>query len=187
MNPSTALLIIDVQAGLDDPCWGTRNNPGAEAVLAQVLQAWRSNGWPIIHVQHLSTNPRSPLRPGQPGVEIKPAVRPLPAEPVIQKRVNAAFIGTDLEPRLRAAGIRRLVIGGLITDHCVSTTVRMAANLGFEVVLLADGTATFSRIGPNGREWTAQDLHDAALASLHGEFATVCLAKDVLGSLSAGA
>jgi nicotinamidase-related amidase len=182
MNPSTALLIVDVQTGLDDPYWGTRNNPGAEAVLAMVLQTWRQHGWPVFHVQHLSTKPRSPLRPGQPGVEIKPVVRPLPSEPLFQKRVNSAFIGTDLEARLRAAGINRLVVGGLTTDHCISTTVRMGANLGFEIILLADATATFDRTGPDGRVWTSQDLHDATLASLHGEFATVRTAEDLLHS-----
>lgn len=183
MDHATALLLIDVQVGLDDPCWGSRNNPGAEALLAQLLDLWRRHGWPIFHVQHLSQRATSPLHPGRPGVELKPEVRPRPHEPVIQKRVNAAFIGTDLEARLRAAGIRRLVVGGLTTDHCVSTSVRMAANLGFETIILADATATFSRTGPDGRAWSAQDLHDAELASLHGEFATVRTAAELLLSM----
>ena len=182
MDPKTALLLIDVQAGFDDPYWGPRNNPGAEALLGRMLEHWRSRGWPIFHVRHLSRNPRSPLRPGQPGSELHPAVRPLSGEPVLQKDVNSAFIGTDLEARLRAAGIRRLVIGGLTTDHCVSTTVRMAANLGFEAIVLADGTATFDRTGPDGRVWAAQDLHEAELASLHGEFATVRHGEELLAS-----
>ncbi|MEO8634701.1 MAG: cysteine hydrolase family protein [Gemmatimonadales bacterium] len=180
MDHATALLLIDVQVGLDDPRWGSRNNPDAEVVLAQLLERWRRHGWPVIHVQHLSQEPDSPLRPGQPGVDLKPVVRPRPSEPVIQKQVNCAFIGTDLEARLRAAGIRRLVVGGLTTDHCVSTTVRMAANLGFDTIVVADATATFSRTGADGREWTARDMHDAALASLHGEFATVRTAAELL-------
>ena len=180
MDQTTALLLIDVQVGLDDPVWGSRNNPEAEALLAQLLERWRRGGWPIFHVQHLSQRATSPLRPGQPGVELKPAVRPQPGEPVVQKRVNGAFIGTDLEARLRAGGILRLVVGGLTTDHCVSTTVRMAANLGFETIVLSDATATFGRTGPDGRKWSAQEMHDAALASLHGEFATVRSAAELL-------
>jgi nicotinamidase-related amidase len=184
MDHATALLLIDVQVGLDDLRWGGRNNPDAEALLARLLELWRRHAWPVFHVQHLSQDPNSPLRPGQPGVELKPAVRPQPHEPVIHKRVNSAFIGTDLEARLRAAGIRRLVVGGLTTDHCVSSTVRMAANLGFETIVLADATATFSRTGPDGRVWTAQEMHNTALASLHGEFATVHTARELL--LAAG-
>lgn len=180
MNPATALLIIDVQAGLDDPSWGSRNNPGAEAVLGRLLAVWREHDWPVVHVQHLSRNPASPLQPGRPGVELKPEVRPLAGEVVLQKRVNSAFIGTDLETRLRQAGVRHLVVGGLTTDHCVSASVRTASDLGFEVTLLSDATATFDRTGPDGRAWTAQELHDATLASLHREFATVCSAAEVL-------
>jgi len=180
MDDRTALLLVDVQQGFDEPYWGTRNNPDAESVMARVLTHWRARRWPVFHVQHLSTNPRSPLRPGQPGVEFQPALRPLPSEPVFQKHVNSGFIGTDLEQRLRAAGVTRLVVAGLTTDHCVSTTVRMAANLGFEVMLLSDATATHNRQGPDGREWSAEEIHWSALASLHGEFATVCSAAEVL-------
>jgi nicotinamidase-related amidase len=184
MDSSTALLLVDVQVGFDDPYWGSRNNPGAEAVLGRVLDVWRRHGWPVVHVRHLSQSPQSPLRPGQPGVEIQPVVRPLATEPVLQKQVHSAFIGTDLETRLRTAGIRRLVVGGLTTNHCVSTTVRMACDLGFDVVVLADGTAAFACTGPDGRMWTAQDLHDATLASLDGEFATVRMAHDVLQAIA---
>jgi len=182
MNRSTALLLIDVQQGLDEAYYGTRNNPGAEQVLARVLAAWRERGWPVFHVQHLSLEPDSPLRPERPGVAIKPEVRPLPGEPLFQKHVNSGFIGTDLEARLRAAGITHLVVGGLTTEHCVSTTVRMAANLGFEVTLLADGTAGFGHTGPDGRAWSAEEIHSATLATLHGEFATVRTAGDVLAA-----
>jgi len=180
MNPSTALLIIDVQQGLDDAHYGVRNNPGAESVLARVLAVWRERGWPVFHVQHLSLEADSPLRPERPGVAIKPEVRPLPTEPLFQKHVNSGFIGTDLEARLRAAGVTRLVVGGLTTEHCVSTTVRMAANLGFEVTLLADGTAAFGHTGPDGRSWSADEIHSATLATLHGEFATVRTSGEVL-------
>jgi nicotinamidase-related amidase len=94
--------------------------------------------------------------------------------------VNSGFIGTDLEPYLRANGIDNLVIVGLTTDHCVSTTARMAGNLGFTVTLVEDATATFERNGPDGIHYSADLMHRAALASLHGEFATVRSARDVL-------
>ena len=171
---NAALILIDIQQGFDDlKYWGPRNNPAAEANAAKLLAAWRASGRPLFHVQHLSTTPGSPLRPGQPGCEFKSAVRPQPSEPVIGKQVNSAFIGTDLEARLREGGIDTLVIAGLTTAHCVSTTTRMAGNLGFRTLLAADACATNAQTGYDGRPHDAETVHALALASLHGEFAEV--------------
>lgn len=175
-----ALLLIDVQQAFDEPGWGERNNPQAERNMQALLAAWRRAGWPVLHVKHLSTNPESPLRPGLPGNEFKPEVAPLAGEPVFSKSVNSAFIGTGLEEHLRSAGIRRLVLVGLTTDHCVSTTARMGANLGFEVVVADDATATHERTGHDGTHYPAEQMHRLALASLHGEFADVCSTAELL-------
>jgi len=183
----TALLIIDVQQGLDAPHLGARNNPDAELRMRALLSAWREVAWPVIHVQHMSTSPTSTLRPELPGNAIKPEVQPLPEEPLFQKTVNSAFIGTDLEAHLRQTGITHLVVIGLTTDHCISSSVRMAANLGFEVTVVEDATATFERVGPNGTHYPAQAMHELALASLHGEFARVLSTRAVLEELKARA
>lgn len=178
-----ALLVVDVQNGLDDPTFGQRNNPGAEENLARLLAAWRRTARPIVHVQHLSRRPESPLRPGQPGVEIKGVVAPVGDEPVVQKRVNSAFIGTDLEARLRDRGVGTVVVTGLTTDHCVSSTARMAGDLGFETYVVADATAAFGRLGYDGRRFSAEEIHAVALANLHEEFATVVETDDLLRRL----
>lgn len=180
MERATALLSIDVQLGIENPRHGRRNNPDAERHIAELLAAWRRAGRPVVHVQHMSTEPDSLLRPELPGNAFKPEGMPLPGEPVFQKTVNSGFIGTTLEAHLRAAGIRHLVCVGLTTDHCVSTTVRMAANLGFEVTVVSDATATFERTGPDGAHYSADTVHRLALASLHGEFATVRRAAELL-------
>ena len=187
VSPSSgaALLLIDVQQGLDDAYYGVRNNPEAEQRMAELLAAWRAAGRPVIHVQHLSLEPRSPLRQDRPGHAFKAEVLPNAGEPIFQKHVNSAFIGTGLEAHLRANHIESLVVAGLTTDHCVSTTVRMAGNLGFIVTLVEDATATFDRRGPDGAHYSADLMHRAALASLHGEFATVKSARDVLASTGA--
>jgi nicotinamidase-related amidase len=189
MNPKSpvALLVIDVQQGMDDPRWGARNNPDAEQQIGVLLAAWRQAHWPVIHVQHMSQEPDSPLRADRPGNALKPEAAPREGEPVFQKTVNSAFIGTTLEAHLRREGIHSLVIVGLTTDHCVSTTMRMAGNLGFDVVLVEDATATFERAGPDGVRYSAEQMHRLQLASLHGEFGQVQSAHDVLARLRAGA
>jgi nicotinamidase-related amidase len=178
---NTALIVIDVQVGFDDPKWGQRNNPQAEGNVARLLQAWRENGRPIFHVRHLSLKPGSVFAESAPGSQIKEIAKPLAGEPVVYKHVNSAFIGTDLKEQLEARGVTHLVITGLTTDHCVSTTTRMAGNYGFTVTFVEDATATFERTGPNGKHYTAQEMHEVNLASLHDEFATVVTANDVLG------
>ncbi|HRK89637.1 MAG TPA: cysteine hydrolase family protein [Anaerolineales bacterium] len=172
-NQNTALIIIDVQKGFDEPVWGERNNPQAEDNITRLLEAWRKHGRPVFHVQHMSFSPTSPLNPNHPGNAIKDALQPRAGEPLIQKHVNSAFIGTDLEQQLREIGCNSLVIVGLTTPHCVSTTTRMAGNLGFETYLVSDATAAFELTGHNGCRYSAQEIHDVTLATLNGEFATV--------------
>lgn len=128
---STGLIVIDVQQAFLDPHWGERNNPEAEANIARLLEAWRNIRWPIHHVVHDSREPDSLLRRYSPGNRIQAAAAPNAGEPVYRKHVNSAFIGTNLERDLRQNSIDTLVIVGLTTNHCVSTTARMAENLGF--------------------------------------------------------
>ncbi|MDP9201421.1 MAG: cysteine hydrolase [Gemmatimonadota bacterium] len=183
LSSRAALLVIDVQQGLDGPRLGARNNPDAERRIADLLAAWRATGRPVIHVQHMSLEPQSPLREGLPGNAIKAEAMPIAGEPLFRKNVNSAFIGTDLEEHLRANGIESLVMVGLTTDHCISSTARMAGNLGFNVTVVEDATATHERRGPDGTHYSADIMHGAALASLHGEFATVRSAQDILSAV----
>ena len=180
---NAALIIIDVQKGFDDPKWGVRNNPDAEKRIAALLAAWRRTGRPVFHVQHLSNSEGSPLNPRNAGCEIKEIVRPLENERVFQKRVNSAFIGTQLENSLRQSGIRTTVMVGLTTPHCVSTSARMAANLGFEVYVASDAIAAFELAGPEGKRYSAEEVHSISLATLHEEFATVVDSKVLLDSV----
>ena len=180
-----ALLIIDVQKAIDDPSWGSdRNNPGAEANIARLLEAWRARGWPVIHVRHASRDPQSTYRRGQDGFDFKPEVAPLPGERIIEKQTNSAFIGTTLELELRAAGITRLVIAGVITNNSVEATVRMAGNLGFDATIVADATATFGRCDYDGNWRNAAEVHAMSLANMDGEYATVATTAELIASAS---
>ena len=142
---NAVLLVIDVQIGIDELFATGRNNPAAEDNTAELIKKWRDSGREVVHVKHNSTEPGSPLRPELPGNKFKPQCSPKGVERIFEKTVNSAFIGTGLEDYLHENAITDLVIVGLTTDHCVSTSTRMAANLGFDVVLVGDATATFGR------------------------------------------
>lgn len=178
---NAALIVIDVQQAFNNPIWGQRNNPQAEANVARLLAGWRESGRPLFHIHHQSRSPQGLFR--EQGALVKPEATPLAGEPILHKHVNSSFIGTDLEQRLREAGIDTVVTCGITTDHCVSTTTRMAENLGFTPFIVSDATATFERTGPDGRHYSADEMHATALASLHKEFATVVATDEVLASL----
>ena len=176
-----ALILVDIQKGFEDiEYWGgERNNPDAELRAGALLQLWRARRFPIFHVQHCSANLISPLHETHAGNKFHPAAAPIENEPIIKKNVNSAFIGTGLQAQLDDAKITTLVIVGLTTDHCISTTTRMAGNLGYHTFLVADATATFNKRGFAGQNFPAELIHQTALASLDSEFASV-VTSDVL-------
>jgi nicotinamidase-related amidase len=184
-SSQAALIVIDVQCAFDE--WEAagkrRNNPEAMARIAELLAAFRNGGAPIFHIRHQGTSPTSSFLPDGTGYPVKDEARELSGEPVIVKRVNSAFIGTDLESRLRAAGITALVICGATTNHCVETTTRMAGNLGFDARLVRDATWTFDRIGPDGDAYSAEDIHAMTLANLNGEFARIVTASEAIAAV----
>lgn len=187
MTGATGLLLIDIQTGFDAPDWGARCNPDAEAVAGGLLEAARFRGWCVYHVRHISDQSGSPLTAARGGIDFKPEVTPLPGEPIIENSVNSAFIGTGLETRLRQDGVTDLVIAGLTTPHCVSTTTRMAANLGFRARLPHDACAAFESNAdmtwlPGASRMDAETAHRTALAHLSGEFARVAATDEILSA-----
>jgi nicotinamidase-related amidase len=186
-NPSsrTALIVVDVQRAFDqwEAAGKRRNNPDAVARIAQLLAAFRARGAPIFHIRHQGTRPNSSFLPDGTGYPVKDEARELAGEPVIVKQVNSAFIGTDLEARLRTAEIKTLVICGATTNHCVETTTRMAGNLGFDACLVRDATWTFDRIGPDDEKHSAEDIQAMTLANLNGEFARIVRASEAIAAL----
>jgi len=180
-NP--ALILIDIQKGfLDVAYWGgDRNNTNAEQKAGELLEIWRTKKLPIFHVKHCSSNPNSILNESNPGNEFQDVVKPLEGETIIKKNVNSSFIGTNLKELIDNAKITNLVIVGLTTDHCVSTTTRMAGNFGYNVYLVSDATATFNKKGINGEVFSAELIHQTALASLNEEFAQVVTSDFIKG------
>jgi len=179
--PRTALVVVDVQRAFDDAgYWGTRNNPACEANVAALLAAWRAVERPVVFVRHDSSDPASPLRSDHPGNAFKPAVSGAP-DLLVTKHVNSAFHGDpDLAGWLRERELTGIAICGITTNHCCETTARVGANLGFDVLFALDATHTFDRAGPDGTVMTGDELARATATSLHGEFATVVRAEDLL-------
>jgi nicotinamidase-related amidase len=183
VDDKTALLIIDVQKGFEHPQWGERNNLDAEANVAKLLATWRNCSLPVIHVQHDSTSVSGMFRPGTSGHAPKEEAMPHPGEPVYHKVVNSGFIGTTLDHDLRRRGVTGVVVAGLTTNHCVSTTTRMAGNLGYRTAIVSDATATFARAHvASGGMRSAEEVHLAALSDLNEEFATVVTTNEVIES-----
>jgi len=184
----SALLLIDCQYGIDSlQHWGgssgRRNNPGAERNIAELLNAWRSHGNLVFYSVHDSREASSPLKLSLPTGEIKGPLLPLPGELVIRKDVNSAFVGTNLDIALRRASVRRLIIVGFFTNMCVSSTARMANNLGFDTYVVDDACACSNRVGFDGIDYDPEVVHAVTIASLHGEFCTALASRDALALL----
>ena len=178
-----ALIPIDVQQAFADPPWSLPGLDAAEANGLALLAAWREAGQPLLHVRHDSVQPGSRLSPGQPGHAFRPGFAPRAGEPLVGKSVNAAFIGTDLDLRLRRLGLTRLVLFGFTTDMCVSTTARVAANLGYQVTVVADACTTFAQPDADGTLLPAELIHRTHLATLRSEFAQVMDTAAVIARL----
>lgn len=186
----TALLLIDVQVGVDVLShWGgsngRRNNPDAEAKMSQLLAAWRNAKLQVAFTRHDSRESASPLKFSLPTGAQKPGFEPAAGEIVVEKDVNSGFIGTDLEIQLRRAKISRLAIVGFFTNFCVETTTRMSGNLGFDTYLIEDCCSTSNRIGPDGVDRDPELVHAMTVANLHGEFCTAIKFADALGLVTA--
>jgi nicotinamidase-related amidase len=175
-----ALLVIDVQRGLDDPRWGRRDNPDCEAHIAALIGEWRLQRRTIVLVRHDSREEGSPLIPGTDGNAFKDVIAGT-RDLLVVKHVNSAFYGEpDLDEWLRARDLGSLAICGITTNQCCETTARMAGNLGYDVLFASDATHSFDRESPDGSIVSAEELHRATDTNLHGEFAKVVQTSDLI-------
>lgn len=177
------LVSIDMQRGFDlGGQWPPRWNTACDENGLELLSFWRSKKWPVIHVRHDSTEPDSLLRPGQEGNDFRKGYGPLDDELLITKSVNSAFIGTNLDAQLQRLGAETLVFFGITTDQCVSTTVRMASNLGWSCTLVEDACDCFDMPATDGRVIPAIDIHAAHVATLSAEFCHVTTTKQLIST-----
>jgi nicotinamidase-related amidase len=171
---TAALLLVDIQ---NDYFAGGKmaleNMDAAAANAARLLAAFRARQAPVFHVRHLSVRPGATFFvPGTPGAELHPAVAPRAGEAVVEKSFPNGFRGTDLEARLRAAGVASLVIAGAMSHMCIDATTRAAFDHGFRCTVAEDACATRD-LEFAGRRLPARDVHAAFMAALAAPYAKI--------------
>lgn len=174
-----ALVIIDIQndyfTGGNMPLVGSE-----EAVLNAklVLEQFRKEGLPVIHIQHISDRPGATFFvPGTTGVEIHKEVTPIEGEKVIVKHYPNSFRETELSVYLKEQGISDLVICGMMTSMCVDATTRAAKDLEYNCTVIGDACAA-PNLEINGKTVSGENVHNAFLAALNYFYATVVNAED---------
>ena len=173
------LLPVDMQQAFDRAPWPPRWNQNVDANGLALLAAWRAAKRPIIHVRHDSVEPGSTLAPGTCGNAFRPGFEPQGAEQLVTKCVNSAFIGTDLDLRLKRLGAKHVVVFGISTDMCVSTTVRTGANMGWDMILVPDACDCFDLPDGQGGTISAEEVQRAHVATLAFEFARTLSTADL--------
>lgn len=174
MKNNTALLVIDIQDSfkISPERWASRNNPQFEANVMELIRTFREASLPVIWVLHNDPDPG--FRPGDPEVRLMDFLDRRESEPLLTKNTRNAFTSTDLQSRLDALGVGKVVISGISTEQCCETTTRVAADLGYDVDFVTEATATF----PIGALST-EAIVERTEAVLRNRFARIATVKDI--------
>lgn len=179
---SSALIVVDVQKGFDDATyWGPRNNPDCEANIKLLIDAWRAQDWPIVYVRHDSSTLSSPLAATSKGNQFKEILKGKP-DLLVVKNVHSAFYGEpDLDAWLKEHGISGVAICGIQTNMCCETTARMASDLGYEMLFVADATHTFDLATETKKVYRAREIARYSALTLEADFGKVVRTSDLVG------
>lgn len=180
---SKALIIIDIQNDYFKGGAMELHNPvEASKNAKQILEKFRNENKPVIHVQHLAAAPEIGFfLPDTKGAEIHVNVQPKEGEKVITKYTPNAFVNTDLLEYLKSRNITEIVFTGMMTHMCIDATVRAAKDYGFECTVIGDACASRD-LEVNGSQVKAMDVHNAFLAGLGFYYAHIKGTKDYLAA-----
>jgi nicotinamidase-related amidase len=168
----SALIMIDLQNTYRQ---GIMQLTGVEAAILEaksLLEMARNQGIPIFHIRH-DGGAGSPYDINSEIGAISDEVAPLNGEPVITKNFPNSFVQTDLDARLKALGIKNIMLAGFMTHMCVNSTAHGGFNLGYAPTVVASATATRPLQGANGKVVSAQELQDATLAATRDMYAAI--------------
>ena len=173
------LVLIDLQ---NEYLAGPIALPDAVSAIAnagKLLARAREAGTPVIHIAHKGRPGGLFDRTADRGAIVS-ALTPQPHEPVVEKGLPNAFAGTDLQARLAAIGRKDIILAGLMTHMCVSSTARAGLDLGFRITIDADSCATRDLPDGRGGAIAAATIHEVALAELSDRFAIIARGVDAL-------
>lgn len=176
----SVLIVINAQVGLQDPTLMGRNNSEAEENISRLLDHWRIQKRPIIHIKHVSDNPNSIFYRGSSGSHFLPAAVPLENEKVLEKMKASAFVGTGLEDELKIIEPTSLVLVGFTANECIDATARDAATVGFTALVVSDATAMFDLHGPDGKLLKAERLHKLTMAHINAYYGQVVQTTEII-------
>jgi nicotinamidase-related amidase len=182
-NNDTALLVIDVQDSFKvGSRWARRSTPKFEENVGALIRAFRESGRPIFFILHHDSDPG--FTADSPEVRLMDFIDRRGDEPLLRKTTRNAFTSTDLEQRLDALGVERVIITGISTEQCCETTARVAADLGYDVDFVTEATMTFPIVNGDDELSTDEILRRTELVLRH-RFARIVKVGELLGAGSA--
>ncbi|KAH7413476.1 Isochorismatase-like protein [Cadophora sp. MPI-SDFR-AT-0126] len=165
------LLLIDIQHGLVEgpEAWGPRSTPDFTKNVARLLETWRSNSWPVLHVYHDATEPNNPISSKYPeSFAPHTCAAPKEGEPTFIKNVGSPFVATELPGVIKSYGDRRVIVIGMDGSECINSTTRHGADLGFRMVVVGDACASYGMTDwVTGKQRDAEETHNAAMGMLN--------------------
>lgn len=182
-EPATALLVIDVQDSFKVGAkWPQRSSPRFEESISALIRDFRESERPIFFILHSDNDPG--FRRGDAELKLMDFVDFRDGDPLLHKTTRNAFTSTDLQSRLDALGVRRVVVTGIQTEQCCETTARVAADLGYEVDFVTEATMTFP-IAHDGDVLSTDEIIRRTEFVLRNRFARIVKTEEILGALSA--
>jgi nicotinamidase-related amidase len=180
-----ALILVDIQKDyFKGGKFELANAESAAENTRKVLDYFRGNSYPVIHVQHTSVRENAAFFvKGTSGVEIYDEVAPIDGEYVVQKNYPNSFFKTNLSSILEKENTKDIVVCGMMSHMCIDSTVRASFELGYNCALLEDCCATRDlKFGDNIISW--KDVHGSFMTAL-ASFAKVTNSEKFLKEMTA--